>query len=644
MSPSEAKEGDKAASPPVIDKPIIMSTDSEAKETTDAAIPQKREREVSLEPATPHPDDTDAESVRMREKDARTPAKKNRTHLSTTEEEHDADVEAAMHRDASPDIDAEVPDAEPVSGSPPHETKMRQISQGVEDINWDKKQPPLLMTPNTDAVPLAPETTGVVNDSSTTTPPPEDTDDATATVATTSPQSPPESSGAAKRLRDGAEDDVNPRQTQQSTPPPADTRPHSSPKADGNEASTPKRPRDDADKDDNPRLTKRPTPPPADEPPVTSESTAVTAAPVSAPVPAFAGGFLAYASTSSPFANVKGPPLFGGKSRFTSPFASGATSPVPSPFASMTSTSFPATNPSPPASPKLRGAQTPVKRTGFEAFASQSPFAIAAARARSPERSKSPVRRGNSAAASKAFSAYATGGAQGLFGTPSAPAAKRARAESAASVTGDTEKDDDEERKRKSPSRTPEDGEERVKEDAKSFREQLRGDGTENGNGHAAAESSVWGEAATSSMEEQDVLTGEEDEMPVCSVRGKLFVLNGQNQWKERGTGTIRLNVKCEDESTPRLVMRKDAVLSVLLNAPLFKGMHCSIAQDPRYIRVSAIEAGSLTHYNIRVGSSTAAEMLHKAITAWTPGNDDQLTLWKKEQADTERLGSGRRY
>ena len=50
-----------------------------------------------------------------------------------------------------------------------------------------------------------------------------------------------------------------------------------------------------------------------------------------------------------------------------------------------------------------------------------------------------------------------------------------------------------------------------------------------------------------------------------------------------------------------RSVMRKEAVLSILLNAPLFKGMHCSLAQDPRFVRFSIIEGTVMMHYNLRV-------------------------------------------
>jgi Ran-binding protein 3 len=58
-------------------------------------------------------------------KDRRAPAKKNRVHLDTTEEEEDFIAES---RNSS--------DSPPLSISPPHEVKVRQISQGVEDLTW----------------------------------------------------------------------------------------------------------------------------------------------------------------------------------------------------------------------------------------------------------------------------------------------------------------------------------------------------------------------------------------------------------------------------------------------------------------------------------------------------------------------------
>lgn len=47
--------------------------------------------------------------------------------------------------------------------------------------------------------------------------------------------------------------------------------------------------------------------------------------------------------------------------------------------------------------------------------------------------------------------------------------------------------------------------------------------------------------------------------------------------------------------------MRKDAVYAVLLNVTLFRGMSCSIAQDPRYLRFSVLAPSGTMHYNLRV-------------------------------------------
>ena len=49
------------------------------------------------------------------------------------------------------------------------------------------------------------------------------------------------------------------------------------------------------------------------------------------------------------------------------------------------------------------------------------------------------------------------------------------------------------------------------------------------------------------------VVTGEEEEETVYQVRGKLFALSEQNQWSERGTGLIKLNLRKADGGGARL-------------------------------------------------------------------------------------------
>jgi Ran-binding protein 3 len=108
-------------------------------------------------------------------------------------------------------------------------------------------------------------------------------------------------------------------------------------------------------------------------------------------------GFMAYASTSSPFSSVKGPNLF---SRSKSPDTG-----------------------------VLASESTPTKRTGFEAFAHEASPLSKAAHSKSPLfgssskwfNTKSSSHR--SSMTVDAFSAYASGGAQGFVPLP-----KRARA------------------------------------------------------------------------------------------------------------------------------------------------------------------------------------------------------------------------
>lgn len=78
------------------------------------------------------------------------------------------------------------------------------------------------------------------------------------------------------------------------------------------------------------------------------------------------------------------------------------------------------------------------------------------------------------------------------------------------------------------------------------------------------------------------VVTGEENEVPVCYYRAKIYHYDKvASSWKERGVGTLKLlaskmdlNDLSDNSSTSikrkyRLVMRADAVHKVILNVPL---------------------------------------------------------------------------
>ncbi|KAF8806886.1 hypothetical protein BYT27DRAFT_6612337 [Phlegmacium glaucopus] len=582
----------KDTTPPRI-TPSPDATESELK------LSRKREREVSVEPVTTPTASNDVEPLLRERKDSRIPLKKNRRHLDPTVEEEDNGSGSGGSGSTSP----------PILASPRQEMriKVRQISQGVEDISWknmqnatsdkdedveiDAEASEITLEPPVELIDKVNRHTVMEEDDS----PPESPDDPLlsqsiqniqddAIMNNLSPDTP-------NRLRAGSESgekglkrkflergtSIGPTENEESS--------NHAPEA-------LKRPRDESDKDDNPRETKRPSPPPS--PPRPSP-------PPKAHKPS---GFMAYASSSSPFASVKGQNIF----------MSGKATPSPPPFSGTPASAVALSDfNSTPAQPSTT-TPTAAKRSGFEAFASTaSPFTVVA-RSKpsvlgSPSilgRAKSPPRRTKAALMSNTFASYA-----GPVHSFSIPASKRARAGSpngssrsslervsTVSAFGGSVDGSD--------SGVEDDGDNQ----ASSFGERLR----------AAKDydDEMFDGEPKVQLSEQDVMTGEEDEDTIYSVRGKLFCLD-DNSWKEKGTGLLKLNVKREDGTGARLVMRKDAVYTVILNITLFGGMRCSLAQDPRYLRVSAIENGVATTYNIKVSNAGIARDLMEEINSNIP-------------------------
>ncbi|EDR13928.1 uncharacterized protein LACBIDRAFT_305140 [Laccaria bicolor S238N-H82] len=606
---SELQHSARKNSPPLT-PPSPDTTDAELK------LSRKREREVSLEPLTPSTI-VDTDPLLLDRKDTRTPAKKNRRRLDTTEEEDDG-LTRSRSNSGSP----------PLSVSPPQEMKMRvrQISQGVEDLSWRNMQ---ATTPDKDAdednAGLAPgdaqdviatqgSTVDIKVDSETQDESPPKTPEETQLMPSQSmmdaspavPRKEALSEESTFRLRSDSESGGDKglkrkfleRGTSQGPPETVDTS--------GPEPL--KRPRDEADGDDNPRETKRPSPPPEPKSPRRPSPPS--------PKASKPRGFMAYASTSSPFASVKGQNLFASSnSNKTPPPPS-----IPAPAAPL-SASIPKLGESSTSS----NTPTATKRSGFEAFSSSaSPFA--SIKAKLPVsgstaklgRAKSPPRRTNTANlnATNPFASYA-GTAQSF----AVPMQKRARAGSpngsarsslernptvgvfgASTTTGNNNGSD---------SGAEDDG--GYRSTHTSFGARLRAGKDED------EESKSEEEQSKVLLTEQDVVTGEEEEETIHQVRGKLFSLVGGNTWKERGTGLLKLNVKRDDGTGARLVMRKEAVYTLLLNVTLFSGMRCSLAQDPRYLRFSIIEAGATTHYNLRVSNAKIAQELLEEINANIP-------------------------
>lgn len=101
--------------------------------------------------------------------------------------------------------------------------------------------------------------------------------------------------------------------------------------------------------------------------------------------------------------------------------------------------------------------------------------------------------------------------------------------------------------------------------------------------------------------------TGEEEEYTVFSCKAKLFHFSGE--WKERGTGTFKLNAR-ESSTQPgklsaRMIMRADGALRVMLNSPLFKSMNFGGPKNEcpttKQILLSSIENGRTVPLLLRV-------------------------------------------
>ncbi|KAF8628700.1 hypothetical protein AX17_005923 [Amanita inopinata Kibby_2008] len=604
----------------VLTKPVTMSSiqdilalASERRKREgggDYKLSRKREREISLEPVhTPKAVDIDACG-----RETRTPAKKNRIQLDATEEEEDGASHSSSHS-GSP----------PLGVSPPQEMKIkvRQISQGVEDMSWrnmksqsPEKEPHATHDPGDEMPSQAPGNEEELDWIGR----PVNGSDKLDEADETPPKSPADSqmSHSAPDISAGAKDHADATTSSSVAMPQHRMDPDSGDKglkrkyvergtSQGPQESSdlPKSPaeptkrlRDDPDRDENPRETKRPSPPPEKAQPKPPSPKMVRKS-----------GFEAYASTSSPFAAVKGQSVFSGKSSFGhTPSSQSAAAPVTSPV--QTAKSLPSFTSSTQGKSSI-SASPPPKRSAFDLYASSaSPFA-SAARSKSPalgspsklNRNKSPPRF-TSNVNSSAFSVYA-GGLQS-FATPMP---KRARAGSPnGSSNGKVQPalvhsvfDDG-----------PDSGGSEDSDRAPTFGERLRAEKDDEEEGRSDEDT---GKAL---LTKQSVTTGEEDEDTIHQVRGKLYALSG-NQWKEKGTGTLKLNVKRSDGTGARLVMRKEAVYTLLLNVTLFHGMRCGLAQDPRYLRFSVIEDGATTHYNLRVPNAKIAQDLLDEIEANIP-------------------------
>ncbi|KAI7943548.1 hypothetical protein MJO28_011076 [Puccinia striiformis f. sp. tritici] len=133
-----------------------------------------------------------------------------------------------------------------------------------------------------------------------------------------------------------------------------------------------------------------------------------------------------------------------------------------------------------------------------------------------------------------------------------------------------------------------------------------------------------------------EVITGEENEELIKTVRCKMFTLGEDQSWRERGTGGLRLLRSKDEPSRYRLIMRADAVLRVLLNVPIFNGFSYRPSQD------KFLTFGSTVVLDATSSSSTVTE--GEEVGTGEGGNKTQfqqyLCRFGKPEARQEMIDS----
>ncbi|KAL3437278.1 hypothetical protein BDV09DRAFT_183695 [Aspergillus tetrazonus] len=111
---------------------------------------------------------------------------------------------------------------------------------------------------------------------------------------------------------------------------------------------------------------------------------------------------------------------------------------------------------------------------------------------------------------------------------------------------------------------------------------------------------------------ERQIETGEEQEKTYFTCKAKLFHFSNK-EWRERGLGTFKVNVKVtdgvEDKKGARMIMRADGVGRVMLNTPLFKGMKVGDAagnepKSTKQIHLASLEDNRSVPLLLRYDSS----------------------------------------
>ncbi|KAJ8711102.1 hypothetical protein PYW07_008344 [Mythimna separata] len=123
-----------------------------------------------------------------------------------------------------------------------------------------------------------------------------------------------------------------------------------------------------------------------------------------------------------------------------------------------------------------------------------------------------------------------------------------------------------------------------------------------------------------------DIPTNEEEEEELVKIRARLYRYDtGDHEWKERGTGDIKL-LRHKINNTVRVVMRRDKTLKVCANH--------FITPD---IRMN-VHCGSDKAFNWSVFADFADEQMKQELLAIKFGNPQNAELWKTKFAEAQEI------
>ncbi|GEQ66524.1 hypothetical protein JCM33374_g187 [Metschnikowia sp. JCM 33374] len=134
-----------------------------------------------------------------------------------------------------------------------------------------------------------------------------------------------------------------------------------------------------------------------------------------------------------------------------------------------------------------------------------------------------------------------------------------------------------------------------------------------------AQEKSSNQEKESSNQEQISTLPGEDKESVLFQVKAKLMLLkkdNAANPYQSLGVGELKV-LKSEEGSSPRVLIRAEGGLRILLNALLIKDVEYSVLGNGSFVRFPALdERHQIVTYVIKVGSSENGNKLCKVLNS----------------------------